>query len=234
MQSNCSLFDSELGVDSTMTESISSFSVEELNWMSENKTDEQTYEQVVFEVFRKPKHLLSHVQRIYFTYTHNMAEQLYAAVVDLVWVLDGKGKALRNRMLAVSRKFFTESQAEMFNSYLNQQNIHYLSGNKYSIFATCLVGTNQLIQQQATENIIHDPLTIARDYIEYSQLDEAIEILESAILDTPKRLELQDELLGLYKVTKNEEAFRTMHGALQLKGIELPKGWQELSEHFTG
>ena len=81
---------------------------------------------------------------------------------------------------------------------------------------------------------MHDPLAIARDYVEYSQLDAAIETLEAGVLGDPERQELQLDLLELYKVTKNIQAFTKMHFLLTEKELDLSAGWQELTDYFAG
>lgn len=233
MQAYYSMFISETERNSTIENSSNNFGVKELFWSSEILKNDDLYQQIMFNVFKKPKQLPSHLQRIYFTYKHGMAEQLYAALVDLLWILDGNGKALSHKMISASKSLLTEEQYEVLRNFIKQPDIILLRGNKFSIFCTGLVGTSTLVTKHETVAIKQDPLIIARDYVEYSQLDAAIETLETGIIDALDREELQTELLDLYKVTKNRKAFTKMRDLLIQKELNLCNQWQELDDYFT-
>lgn len=210
------------------------FSVGEVCWATDRQTVEHLYQQIVYKVLTKPKLLISHLQRIYFTHSQGLTEPLYAALVDLFSVLDGRGMALSRRMLSATHSLLTEQQARELANYLKHNNISLLTGNKFSVLTKGLVGTGVLITEKESEAIVHDPLTIARDYVEYSQLDAAIETLEAGVLEAPERQELQQDLLELYKVTNNIQAFTKMHSLLIEKELDLSAGWQELTDYFAG
>ncbi|MDO9238737.1 MAG: hypothetical protein Q7U30_01885, partial [Methylicorpusculum sp.] len=77
-----------------------------------------------------------------------------------------------------------------------------------------------------------DPLLLARDCIEYSQLDEAQKLLETAIVEYPGRLELHQELTALYRSTRNLDRFNEMNSKLIASDITLPECWQQLEVYF--
>lgn len=233
MQAYYSMFISGTESDSTIDNCSNNFGVKKLFWSSEALKIEDLYQQIMFKVFRQPKQLPSHLQRIYFTYSHGMAEQLYAALVDLLWVLDGNGKALSHKMISASKSLLTEEQFGMLRNFIKQPDIILLTGNKFSIFCTGLVGTNTLVTKHEAVAIEQDPLILARDYVEYSQLDAAIQTLETGVVDIPDRQELQTELLELYKVTKNIKAYTKMRDLLIQKELNLSNEWQELDDYFT-
>ena len=234
MVQSCLLLVSENEGATHSTVTGKNFSVGETCWTTDKQAVEHLYQQIVYKVLTNPKQLISHIQRIYFTYSQGLAEPLYAALVDLILVLDGRGKELSTRMVLSTRSLITNNQVEVLASYLEHRNASLLTDNKFSVLTKGLVGAGVLLTEKNKVAITHDPLAIARDYVEYSQLDAAIETLEAGVLEDLERQELQQDLLELYKVTKNIQAFTNMHDLLIEKKIDLLSGWQELSDYFAG
>lgn len=213
-----------------------SFVVGEAFWCSEKQSNENLYQQISYKVSKNPKQLLHHLQRIYFTYfksnsNQDMNDQLYAALVDLLWILDGRGEDLSNRMVFSTRSKLTEHQLGLLVHCIKQKDISLLTGNKFSLLTTGLIGASLILTGQEQVNAEHDPLLIALDYIEFSQLDQAREVLEAAVIEQPEREDLQDELLELYKVTKDRQAFTKMYDLLVQNNINIQSNWQELSDY---
>ncbi|MFZ2311555.1 MAG: hypothetical protein WAV82_02960 [Methylobacter sp.] len=108
-----------------------------------------------------------------------------------------------------------------------------LPGNEYSVFSKGLVGSRNLLQQIETpDEQKHDPLDLAYDYIEYSQLNEAIDILEKAIINQPQRLELHQCLLELYKSTLDTSRFMRMFHIIAGLDVDMPNDWGTLQAFF--
>lgn len=212
------------------------FICEEICWTTDKKTDRRLYQQILFNVLTNPKQLNYHIQRIHLTYKLRMAEPLYAALVDLLLVLDGKGKELSKSMILSTRSLLEKRQFGLLVNVLKHQNTSLLTGNKFSVFTKGLVGSCELLTKtvQTNHTVAHDPLVIALDYIEYSQLDHAIETLQTGILEFPDRQDLQNELLELYKLTKNKKAFVKMRDLLIETEFQLSSEWQELTAYFSG
>lgn len=198
--------------------------------------DDEALERLVFLISKKPKHLINHVQRIYYCFQKDCNEQLFAALIDFFIVLNQHGLAISWRMLLGTKSRLTREQFEKLKSYLkdNCTNTNLLSGNRYSIFSKGLVGINKMIQQIEKEEIENDPLLIALDHIEYSQLDEAKQVLEDAILVQPERLDLHQELFGLYKVTGDFNRFYQMVAKLTRLGVSMTDDWNQLNNYFKG
>jgi hypothetical protein len=88
------------------------------------------------------------------------------------------------------------------------------------------------VEKQYDEN--YDPLAIARDHIEYSQLDEARQVLEIAVLERPTRWDFQEDLLDLYRSTRDTDSFNAMFTQLIESGITLNDKWHTLNNYFKG
>jgi len=193
-------------------------------------------EKLVFLIAKKPKSLINHVQRIYYCFQKNLNAQLYAALVDFLIILNQQGQTLSWRMVLGAKSRLTTEQFTELKGYLkgDYANTSMLPGNQYSIFSKGLIGVNKMIQQIEKEAKEDDPLMIALDHIEYSQLDEAKQVLEDAILARPDRLDLHQELFELYKVTGDSNRFHQMVAKLTRLGVSMTDDWNQLNNYFKG
>lgn len=198
--------------------------------------DRELLEKLVFNIARKPRHLLSHVQRIYLCYKNSWSDQLFAALADFMFVLNGRGRAISQRLLFGAKSGLTKDQVRILQDVsVSGSKASRLSAYQYSIFSKGLEGTDVLVQQAGkTKAVNYDPLDIARDHIEYSQLEEAKQVLEQAIFADPDRAELQQELLGLYRSTRDNGRFMQMLDQMQQFGYALTDGWDSLQNFFKG
>lgn len=195
-------------------------------------------EKLVFQISRKPKGLLAHTQRIYYCFHAQLNEQLFAAIVDFLIVLNKKGTAISRRIIMGTKSHLTAEQFFTLQDYLKntEADVNSLEGNRYSLFTKGLIGTNDMVHpiEKKQDDESHDPLAIARDHIEYSQLDDAKRVLETAVLDQPTRLDFQEELLALYRSTRDSSAFNAMFTQLIESGITLNDEWHTLNNYFKG
>jgi hypothetical protein len=199
-----------------------------------NKLPDDFLKNLVFLVARKPKRLITHIQRIYHCYQTNLQEQLFAALVDLLFVLNGRGKAISRRMIVGTKLKLSGEQYKMLQEFMTEDfDVVLLAGNQYSIFTKGLIGNRNLVQQiEAPDKQTYDPLELAHDYIEYSQLDEAKHILEKAIINQPERLDLHQCLLELYKATLDNSGFVNMFNVVVGLDAVMPNDWSTLQAFF--
>lgn len=203
-------------------------------WSTEALLYNDFLEKLVFRISRKPKCLLTHVQRIYYCFQMHLNAQLFAALVDFLVILNRQGPEISRRMVTGAKSRLSSKQFKALNDYLRDDaDINPLSGNQFSIFTQGLVGINNIIQQITThDEHKHDPLALARDHIEYSQLEEAKQVLEKAILKQPTRLDLHHDLLAIYKSTRDTSGFNRMLAELIQSGVAIPDEWVQLNYYF--
>lgn len=194
---------------------------------------EKRLERLAFRVSRMPRSLRAHVERIHYCFGHHLNEPLYAALIDLLIVLDPSGRRLSQRMIFGSRSRLTVSQFQMLRDFLKKEEnaLESLPHARFSLFSKGLQSNVMLVRMvEEPCETAHDPLQLARDYVEFSQLDEAARVLEQAILDHPERFELHSELLALYRSTRYRAGFKRTHQALVCLGAKLPPEWAQLGD----
>lgn len=188
---------------------------------------------LVASILRTPRDLYMHLQRIALCYELKNEEKLYAALADFFVVLQNAGLSIKKRMLAGSRNQLSPLLVQRLQTYLKDDSL--IQGNIYSVL-TSGIESNIAMVLSRTDNkgeAEQDPLQIARDFIEYSQLEEARETLETAILTTPDYIELHEDLLELYKLTKNVDAFNEMKFTLSEINHPMQVQWDELNSYFN-
>ncbi|MGR8942456.1 MAG: type IV pilus assembly protein FimV, partial [Gammaproteobacteria bacterium] len=198
---------------------------------------ERRLERLVYQVSRKPRSLAAHLERIYFCFRNYLNEPLFAALVDLQLVLNKRGRPLSERVIHGSRSRLTESQFQALDNYLKQEDARdeSLPCSRYALFTRGIQSATVLVQMAEADNgAAIDPLQLARDFVEYSQLEDAHRVLEQAIMTQPERMELHDELLSLYRSTRNQTDFKRIYQALAENGVKLPDEWTQLHDFFKG
>ncbi len=146
MLQSYSLFETDDEISPASIESDHNFTVEGVLWATAEKKNNDLYSQIVFKVLRNPEYLISHIQRIYFTYSRGMKDPLYAALVDFLLVLDGGGKQLSTRMIAHTRSLLSEKQYKTLAYYLKTQNKNRLLENRFTVLTKGLVGFSSLFR----------------------------------------------------------------------------------------
>lgn len=148
MLQSYSLFEAESEISPASIESDQNFTVEEVLWTTVNEKNNDLYKQIVYKVLRKPKQLISHIQRIYFTYKQGLNDPIYAALVDLLLALDGNGKQLSARMISLTLPVLSDEQYWMLTDYLKTQNTSLLAGNKFTVLTKGLVEPSFLLVEK--------------------------------------------------------------------------------------
>jgi hypothetical protein len=186
---------------------------------------------LLYQIACNPKNLIAHIQRIFFCYRENFPVQLTAALVDLMIVLGERGASLKHRMLIGAKNKLDAEQWLLLQDA--SQSGKPLPAVPFALLTTGIVGVTQLVKQSAAaQSNGPDALSLARDYINYSQLDEAKTVLESAILKNIDTDELQHELLMLYRSTHDVASYWRMVDLLTEFDNPHQYLWDELRSSF--
>ena len=103
----------------------------------------------VFLVTKKPKCLINHMRRIYYCFQKNLNNQLFAAIVDFLFVLNQQGQAISWRVVLGAKSRLSSEQFKELKYYLKggESDTNLLPSNQYSVFSRGLVGVNKMVQQ---------------------------------------------------------------------------------------
>jgi hypothetical protein len=193
-------------------------------------------EYITYRIVRSPKDLRNHVRRIVLQHDIGDSEALYAALLDLFIVLGNKGRALRKRVLDGARSRLGIQQYRALSACLDSDSVRCngLPAPPDSMLAAGVIGMQKLVEAVDGENeSTRDPLIEARDHIEYCQLEQAQAVLEQAIMDQPQRLELHEELLEIYRSTRDEASLLAFWRRLNDVHGSAPDLWQTAADSFS-
>ena len=212
-------------------EPIKDWTVESFALLGHQQCQAEAVLQVLLhQVLRQPENVLAHFKRIAFCHRQHWSEQLQAALVDCLIILNGKGQALAQRLLSGCR---SQLEVELYQQLSQHQHQpQQLPTNIYCLFSRGLLGETELLLVNQNQQPITDFIQLAQDYIEYSQLDEAMAVLEQGLLQQPQREDIQQSLLELYRSTRNSQRFIQTYQHLQSADIALVDGWRELVAFF--
>jgi hypothetical protein len=185
-------------------------------------------------IVRDPSDLRSHVRRIVLEYEQGSPDGLYVALLDLFLALGGRGEGLRKRMLRFAKGRLDSGQYALLRESLAKGlegvPVQFASG---TMLGKGVEGRLDLARPSLERREkARDALLEAREYLEYSQLDEARNVLERALLQEPQRAELHLELLDIYRSTRDGDSFSRMSRSLEGVTIPVPEAWRELAEYF--
>jgi len=226
-------FSTDLFVDIKLEQKPNAFwDNEPLLFADESQAINSNLRTLSSKVSRKPIDLMAHLHRIYFCYRNALIDPLYAALLDFLIILNGKGRKISSRLIHGSRSQLDPNQIALLKNALACTDRS--QGNRFSLFATGIVGTTQLVEILHKEQEQHDYLALANDFIEFSQLEEAMSVLEQGLNDYPERQDMQAALLELYKSTDSRERFNQMYESIKAVNVSLSDDWKMLADFFDG
>lgn len=201
------------------------------------KHGSSTLQYLTYRVVRNPSDLLSHMRRILLQDQMGDPEDFYAALSDLFIALGSNGESLRSRLLKQYRSRLSDARYRTLLQFLKRGATSERSPYSCaSVLAKGITGTCSLIRpviDTVSEDHFRDPLKDARDFLEYSQIDEARQVLERAVLENPERIDFQTELLQLYRAGRDVENFKKVYHELISSGNSLSDDWSAVSEFLS-
>ncbi len=187
-------------------------------------------------VARTPLNLVAQIQRLNLSLAKRDAEETYGALLDLFITLGEKGLLIRRRMLLRAKPLLSNEQFQALALRLDTgvSATDPMPPSASSVLSKGLTGIRQLVVRIDDEDgKPRDPLDEAIEYLEYSQIDKAREVLEKAVLADPSRKELQHNLLAIYRASNDQENFVAMRNKLRKLETPVLDEWKELAKYFS-
>ncbi|HID44728.1 MAG TPA: hypothetical protein EYP34_03095 [Chromatiaceae bacterium] len=196
----------------------------------------QTAAYLDHRITRNPLELRTHTQRIYLHLANNNNAGVYAGLLDLFIALETKGLSLRTHLLKRCSRILDPVQKNFFQVHLESgiTSTTPLAETADSLLHKGLESALPLISKiRSGSSPRHsDPLAEALDYLEYGQLEQAMQTLETALIDDPSSRTLMQELLELYKQAGLPDRYHTQSQAMIQAGHSLPNLWIAFEEQI--
>lgn len=179
---------------------------------------------------RYPHDLRAHMQRILLAQNSDLGHCLDGSVLDLFLALGNSGDMLKAHVMRLCADDMGDETKQLLqdmldNGFADEHRTAWVNG---SMLAT---GDSRKPQKLLTPQRVEVEQNYAtlqaevQDCLEYGQIDRAQELLEQAMMDGQATPELEQELLGIYRHTRNKEGLEKFAIALNGSGAELPEYW---------
>ena len=181
-------------------------------------------------ITRNPLDLKAHTQRIFLNLEQKRRAATYSALLDLFIALGDRAQSLRKHLLQRCKLLLQPEHQQFFQNWLEHASEsmpdHAQDGGSllYKIEETSL----PLIEKVNSEpdSKVFGPLTEAREYLEYGQFEQAMDVLETATIEgTATDPELLNELLVIYEHGRLIERYDAHTKAMQRAGHHLSNHW---------
>jgi len=181
------------------------------------------------------QNLTVHIQRICLYFDLNQAEFLYAALVDLWIAFNGRGRDFFRILLFATKGRLKEDDFKQIHTLFvnNELRADKVPSVKMSVLNQGLSGCSELVSLIDNKvDVQHrDPLVEALEYLEYSQVEQALSVLEVAVLEQPTRDDLQKQLLEIYLSTLDLYGLKEMEQKLN-NNLLHPAEWEATSKRI--
>lgn len=196
-----------------------------------NAGPKDVYAYLTRQVCRWPDKLQFHVCRIQAAASLDQ-EAVYAALLDLFWVLGEKGQSLKQRVVGWAQRRLAADRLAVLQACLTGSlKVRQLPFSPRSVLHGGMWGEEVDLSSTEVTETRKDPLVVARLCLELGQLDQAQEILTGQLKAKPDCLEVKQALLEIYLATQNAEGFRQSYLWLEACGC-LDESWRAVSQQF--
>lgn len=187
-------------------------------------------------ILGKPADLRAHVRRILLLAKDGDGAALYSALLDLMISLGANGRALKQQMLRLAEPLLAPATMTFFREHLD----HGVTPDDPQVRRArgALLRVPQVVGQPLVTRVGESSTQLvsvmdqANSLLEYGQLEQAVELLENALLQDPDQESEAELLLGLYRLLREEPRWHGMCEQLQINFNRVPAAWAKKTEHF--
>jgi len=178
-------------------------------------------------IARDPLDLEAHVQRVQLACAAPLTDFAFGALLDLFLVLGPRGRALRSRLLAQAEAWLAPEDAHFLHAHLDAglSRAVALPSAPGAQFHAAIVGVAQMVSHQRVAAAVQSLHQQAAAMLDDGNLEGARALLEQGLLDDPSDADVRQELLGIYRHSRDDAAKTAMSERLLARHGQLPADW---------
>lgn len=180
-------------------------------------------------VARYPNNLRVHTQRILLAEDSMLRHCLKGALIDLSLSLNGKGEYFSHQLLEMIKDSLSDEDYSYFKKSFGEESKNrkkYQNWVNGSVMANGADDGKLLVTfDRGEQEAFSSKLEEARSCMEYGQLEEAIDILETEMLSHPDDRDIEAELLNLYQYMRDKSRFDNLSNKLKEQNVEFSEAW---------
>ncbi|BAO45719.1 type IV pilus assembly protein FimV [Thiolapillus brandeum] len=191
--------------------------------------EEQLASYLCHGITRNPLDLRTHTRLIFLRLKQKDSTALYTALLDLFLALEDKGLSLRQHLLQQCSPRLQPHQRGILAQGLTEglRSNMPLSDLGHSLLHKGIESDTPLINKtlSTSKATPADPLSEAMTCLEYGQLDQALDLLEAAMMAEPGNAMIRTELLSIYTRGRMKDRYRKQTQSMIRAGHSLPSDW---------
>lgn len=178
-------------------------------------------------VARDPLDLEAHVRRIVLATRERSSGHVFTALIDLFLALGLQGRELRALMLATARDALTPDEAAFFEQAL-EPGLARSAGlpmGTQSVLDPGLMGAVEMVAQARRAVAQQSVAEQAAELVNHGDLEGARQMLEVALMENPDDTAASQELLAIYRYSRDTQAENLMRERLTTRFGRTPAAW---------
>lgn len=189
-----------------------------------------TWRHLSHHIRRYPHDLRAHMQRILLAHDNELGDCLGGSVLDLFLALGNSGDMLKAHVMRLCADDMSDETRKLLqnmldNGFADEHRTAWVNGSMLATgdsYKPHKLLTPQRIEVEQSYASLQAEI---QDCLEYGQIERAQELLEQAMMDGQATPELEQELVGIYRHTRNKEGLEKFALALNTGGTELSEYW---------
>ena len=178
-------------------------------------------------VARDPLDVESHVRRVALATRERNTAWTFTALIDLFLALGPKGRTLRAVMLQSAKDCLSAEDTEFFEQSLDAglSRGAGLPIGTQSMLDPGLMGAVDMIRHERAASVQQSIAEQAADLVNHGDLAGARQMLEEALMHNPDDQAASQELLAIYRHTRDDNAEQGMRARLAARFGKVPAPW---------
>ncbi len=189
-----------------------------------------TWRYLSHHIRRYPHDLRAHLQRILIAQNGELNNCLDGSVLDLFLALGNSGDMLKAHVIRLCADDINDEtksllQDIMDNGFADEHGAAWVNGSMLATGDSRKPHKLLTLQRVEVEQNYDSLQAEIQDCLEYGQIELAQELLEKAVMSGQSTPELEQELLVIYRHTRNREGLEKFAVAINTNGTELSEYW---------
>ncbi len=205
------------------------FAIASASWLAPSTTCPplDAWRHLTAAVSRNPKDLEAHTRRVLLAAQVPLSDRLFGALLDVFLALGPNGRHLREQLLDRAAVHLDPDDQLFFRHCLVEglRPDAQVPTSPGSVLDPAIIGTGRLVEKQRVAVAEVGVLEQAISLLDDGDLDGAKQLLEGALLSNPTDAAVANELLLIYKHSRDDAAVAAMVARLQEQGAAAPEGW---------
>lgn len=178
-------------------------------------------------VARDPLDVEAHARRVALAVRERSASHAFTALIDLFLALGPRGRGLRALMLQTAQDCLAPEDVQFFEQAMDSglKRGAALPMGTQSILDPGLMGAEEMVAHTRLAAAVQSVAEQAAERVNHGDLEGARQMLEEALMQNPDDTAASQELLAIYRYSRDDQAENLMRERLKTRFGRTPAPW---------